>query len=200
MFYVVVALLATMTEASCDADAACNANRICTFGSLETYDLVRRTLFEATGFPLSCINLCDCPNQNPTSPVQRMLTNAHNDPSLYSNNSICSNALLHAAMIYHTQNRDCETIFSMAQIPMFELCGTQNGVPCMGHCTKQYEIDTPRRPCDVRYESSPITRVVTVAGILIASVLLLGSPETGVELEFTPAPMYPTSVSLEDIF
>lgn len=200
MSYFVVALLAAMTEASCDADTACNANRICTFGDLKTYDLVRRTLFEATGYPLSCINLCSCPNQNSMNPVQRMLMNAHDDNSLYSNNTICSNAILHAAMIYHTENRECETIFTQAQTSMFELCGTQNGLPCMGHCTKQYEIDTPRRPCDVRKEFSPMTRVITMAGILIASVLVLRAPETENAIDLPVAPKYSSTLNLEDIF
>lgn len=208
-----VALLATLVilaKGACDADTSCNANRVCTFGSLETYDYVRRTLFDATGYPASCINLCNCPIKNPINPVQRMLSNAQQHPSLYANNSICSNSVLHAAMIYHTQNRDCEALFTEAQTPMFELCGTQNGIPCMGQCTEQFQIDTPRRPCDVYNESSPMTRYVTMAGIFITSVLILWIPESEYDVEspkseqiteqVKPTTNVTTAVRLESIF
>lgn len=137
------------TNAQCGATVACNNNRVCWFGTLTRYNYIVEKLFEATGYPLSCINSCSCSN-NPVNAVQLMLNRAAQNNSLYANNELCNDPILYWAMVYSTAGFAGETIIAQAQIPLIMLCGTQNGIPCMGHCTEQYQIDTPPRPCDSR--------------------------------------------------
>lgn len=136
-------------HSQCGATVACNNNRVCWFGSLTRYNYNIEKLFEATGYPLSCINSCSCSN-NPVNAVQLMLNRAAQNNTLYANNEICNNPVMYWAMVYSTAGFACETIVEQAQQLLILLCGTQNGIPCNGRCTEQYQIDTPPRPCDSR--------------------------------------------------
>jgi hypothetical protein len=135
--------------AECGATPACISHRECTFGTTKTYDVVRQTLFEATGYSLACINQCNC-TRNPVNPVQTMTDRAVADPTLWSNNVICNNAAIHAAMIYITANFECESVFAEAQVPLFGLCGYINDSPCRGHCSTQFDINTALPACETR--------------------------------------------------
>jgi hypothetical protein len=161
----------------CTPTEVCNSNRICTFGTTDTYDVVRRHLFRISGYPLSCINDCTCPTRNPVNEVQTMLEAAHKNNSLYSNNAICSNPTTHSAMIYKTESYPCERLFAEAQVDLFRLCGTQAGIPCMNRCTEQYQIDTPPRPCDLREDTSTTTNFVTMGAVVGGGMLLISSPD-----------------------
>lgn len=178
--------LTVAAEGSCGPTTECDVNRICTFGSLETYDLVRARLFDYTGYPLSCINACSC-TQNPSNRVQAMIDAAAINNSLYSNNEICSDPALHAAMVFITENLPCETIFAEARAPLFGLCGTQNGAPCMGKCTEQYQIDVPGRPCDQRESADSAMSYYTTAALFLGALFFLWSPDSlpdeGIALE-----------------
>lgn len=136
-------------NSQCGATVACDNNRVCWFGTLSHYNYIVEKLFEATGYPLSCINSCSCSN-NPVNSVQLMINQAAQNNSLYANNVICNDPVMYWAMVYSTAGFPCETIVEEAQQLLIVLCGTQNGIPCNGRCTEQYQIDTPPRPCDSR--------------------------------------------------
>lgn len=177
-YCLVQVLLVTPGQAvDCTATATCNANRICTFGSLETYNYVMRHLYTISGYPVSCMNQCTC-TQNPTNEVQLMLDAAASNNALYSNNSLCNNPIVYSAMVFYTEGFACETLVRQMQIPLYQLCGTQNGIPCMGRCNTYLQIDKPRRPCDARISVTSAERSISIGIIIISAVLFTWAPDT----------------------
>jgi hypothetical protein len=152
----------------CPTTTATNANRMCTFGTLQNFAVVRNTLFKAAGYPISrCEDQCSC-IQNKHNQIARMLTLAESDPSLYSNNSLCENQILTAGRNFITAGFPADGVCAQAQIALFKLCGTQNGVSCMGKCNSRIQVDTPKRPCDSKHTTShlvPAVLIVTVMGL-----------------------------------
>jgi len=184
MWLIVVASIAHTNTASfgqeptseeCPPSKACIDSRVCTFGDVATYNVVRRQLFEATGYPLACIDACQC-NPNPSNRIASLLSKAAGDPTVYNNNSACSNQVLMSAMDYITANLPCEAVFAEAQVPLFKLCGTQNGVPCRGKCTQQYQIDTPLGACYQRTGATNFINFVTAAMVVALGVLWVYIP------------------------
>ena len=162
--------------------------------------MVRR-VFALSGYPLSCENACTCAHVNPINAVQTMLNLAQLDNSLYSNNSICSNMYVYAAMTYLTAQLPCESVMRLVQTNLIRLCGTQNGVSCMGRCTEQYQIDMPRRPCDLRQDADTRSRFVFTVGIVLGCIVFLWAPssEDDTPMQHTPVKHTSTSVSIADL-
>lgn len=163
-------------QSQCGATVACNNNRVCWFGSLARYNYMVEKLFEAAGYPISCINSCSCSN-NPVNAIQLMLNQAASNNSLYANNPICNDPILYWAMVYSTAGFPCETLVAQAQPLLFALCGTQNGIPCMGRCTEQYQIDTPPRPCDSRSSMNQDEAYWQMFYTVTIIILILWSPD-----------------------
>lgn len=161
----------------CLPSGACESNRECTFGTLSTYAVVRDAVFEATGYPLTCIDACSC-TPSPTSRVSTLLSRASSDPTIYNNNSVCSNGVLMAGMRYITANYACDRVFSEAQVPLFQLCGTTpSGSPCAGRCTSQYEISVPLPACKQR--AGPQFDANFVVGLMVCTLGVLWARTPG---------------------
>lgn len=161
---------ASAAPGNCAPDGACLANRKCTFGSEANYKVARDVLFEITGRSLSCVDKCSC-SANPRNQVNTLLDSAVLDPTIYGNNSICTNEVVKAAMYFHTAGYKCETVFAEAQIGLFRLCGFQDGRNCLGKCDVQYKIDTPLPPCEER-QGVDDTSLFIIGGYIFLSAML----------------------------
>jgi hypothetical protein len=199
----------------CAPTPACQKHRECTFGTVDTYEVVRNALFSATGRSLACADACEC-IPTASNRVQSLRDEAAADPALYANNTVCNNPKLHAAMVYITGGYACETVFAEAQVPLFQLCGIMNGgngEPCQNKCNFQYEIDVPVPPCQQRAGPQATANYV-VTGLMTALAILwmwvpMDVPDTttqhhtvgtGRGFQGTSSVRYDKLVSHEDVF
>lgn len=155
---------------ACTPDDGCERNRRCAFGSDTNYEIARKELFKATGRSENCFDRCICA-YNPHNIVNQTLEKAKKNSSIYSNNEICNNPVILAAMYYHTSGFTCENVFREAQRQVIQLCGKQNGASCQGQCTEQYQIDTPTPMCEQQTGISDQTTYAIFAYVLFGCIL-----------------------------
>lgn len=123
----------TYGQELCSPDTTCNDNRVCEFGSLESYDVVRDYVFAVSGCSTSCINECTCVCN--TSGIVFDELNQLPYPPYCSRSEICNNALVQRAMNYDTGGYACEAVFAIAMRSIYQLCAQIDNTCADGACS-----------------------------------------------------------------
>lgn len=160
----------------CVPSPAVVSSRLCDFGTIETWDVISAAMLEASGYSVAgCRDQCSC-TPSPHSQTQRLLAAAALDPTIYNNNTVCSNPVLRRGGQYITAGYAANNIFAAAQVPYWRLCGTVNGQPCRGQCYSRLDVDTPMPACDYRTGPTPTITFVTCGLYMAVGIIFSHIP------------------------
>jgi hypothetical protein len=131
---------------TCPADPTCNEHRVCEFGSLAAYDVVRQVIFNMSGCSEACIDQCTC-TCGPGGIVHDELAAV---PPAYCTRSpeVCANPLVQRAMNYDAVGYTCESVFIIAMEPIYQLCATIKHECANGACNASYCANSVAPICE----------------------------------------------------